>query len=172
MSYSANEISGLAQKAARGAGFPPAQAELFGRAAALHLGTGGPPEALTAALLDPQNSPILRLPLLLDDIRRALDATGPDISLTLQPGDEGLVESYARLLPIAYSTCKTQTREGLPRLLLTRGRDGQSAATLPPRIPAPDPLVYELGQLAAQTYVAASESSRSAGAGAGDIDND
>ncbi|MGP6088246.1 DUF3726 domain-containing protein [Antarctobacter jejuensis] len=172
MSYSANEITALAQKAARGAGFPPGQAELFGRAAARHLGTGGAPEALTDALANPQDSPILRLPLMLDDIPRALKATGPDICLTLQPGDEGLAESYAQLLPVAYDSCTVRMVEGLPRIALTQAPDGTAPAALPPRIPASDPLVAALTALAARTYVPASEASRSAGAGAGDIDND
>ncbi len=172
MSYSANEISGIAQKAARGAGFPPAQADLFGRAAAQHLGAGGPPEALTEALANPQDSPILRLPMLLEDIQRALAASGPEITLTLQPGDEGLAETYARLLPLVYSTCSVEIVEGLPRITLELGPDGATPPPPPPRIPAPDPLMETLGKMAARTYVPASDASRSAGAGAGDIDND
>lgn len=173
MSYSANEVSSLAQKAARGAGFPPGQAETFGRAAARHLASGGEADALTRALADPADSPILRLPLLLDDILRALEATGPTITLTLQPGDEALAESYARLLPLRYTRC-TVTREddGLPRLTLTADPGAAERPLLPPRIPAPADLVDALGLLAAQTYVPASDASRSAGAGAGDIDND
>lgn len=173
MSYSANEIAALAQRAARGAGFPPHQAQVFGAAAVQFLAGGGEPQVLLDALSDPGDSPILRLPLLVEDIRRAVDLAGPRITLTLQSGDEALAPAYARLagLHIAHAELG-QSEDGLPRLLLETDPDRDGAATLPPRIAVEPPLVDRLSSLAARTYVPASDSSRSAGAGAGDIDND
>ncbi|MBY6112877.1 hypothetical protein KUW09_06950 [Mameliella alba] len=173
MSYSANEIAGLAQKAARGAGFPPRQADLFGAATVRYLADGGPPEALDAALADPTNSPILRLPLLIEDILRAVKIVGPEVTLTMQPGDEALAVSYAELLPLGIDHADVdQTNEGLPRLTLRSDPQQTARRALPPRIEAPAALVDRLTLLARETYVPASDTSRDAGAGAGDIDND
>src|SRR6056297_3046447 len=173
MSYSANEIMTLAQKAARGAGFPPAQAVLFGRATVQHLATGGEIGALTGALASQTNSPILRLPLVMQDILRALPPAGPEITLTLHPDDVALAESYARLLPLRLKACTVTRQAGHPpRLSITGSIAQRTRATLPARIEAPEPLIESLSRLAAETYVPASAASRSVGAGAGDIDND
>lgn len=173
MTWSANEISALSQKAARGAGFAPAQAEVFGRAAAVHLGTGGPAEALTEALRTPSNSPILRLPRLMDDILRGLTLAGPTISLTLHPGDAALAPAYARLSQIQLTDCRvTRAEDGPPKITVTADPAIRARVTLPPRIFAPTWLIGALTRLAAATYVPASEQSRRAGAGAGNIDND
>jgi hypothetical protein len=173
MSFSTNEIASLAQKAARGAGFPPAQSEHFGRAAVHHLGAEGPIEALIEALADPADSPILRLPLLMEDVLRALPLAGPQITLTLQQGDAALVQSYARLLPIHLTHCTVLTDEDRhPRLVLTADHTRRGKRPLPLRIKAPPALVATLSQLASRTYVPASPVSRTTGAGAGNIDND
>lgn len=173
MSYSANEIAGLAQRAARGAGFPPRQAEVFGAAAAQHLATHGEASALAAALADPANSPILRLPLLIEDIERALRLTGPEITLTLQRGDDALAPAYARLLHFWIESAQVDvTDDGLPRLTVRADPGAAPPPRLPARIHAPTGLVSTLTGLAARTYVPASERSRRGGAGAGDIDND
>lgn len=173
MSFSANELGGLAQKAARGAGFPPRQAELFGAAAVLHLASGGDAGALEQALADPQDSPILRLPLLTEDILRALTLTGPEVTLTLQPGDEALALSYTQLLHVCVERAEIeQAPDGLPRLTVRADLNTAARPDLPARIDAPEDLVAWLGQLAAETFVPPSEASRSAGAGAGNIDND
>lgn len=173
MSFSANEIASLAQKAARGAGFPPAQADLFGRATVQHLTDGRPPEALTDALADVTNSPILRLPLLIEDILRVLPLAGPEITLTLQPGDEALIETYVRLLPVRLRSCTVlRDASGQLRLALNGTLRKPQRRPAPARIEAPQPLLDTLSRYAAQTYVPASEASRSAGAGAGNIDND
>lgn len=170
---SANEVSGLAQKAAMGAGFPPAQAEAFGRAVAIHLGAGREPAVVLAALKDAADSPILRLPLLLDDILRAIELTGSEVALTLHPGDEALAMAYARLLPMRLVSCRVETREDAQSRLAVEGDPSTPGrAALPPRIEMPDDLREELASRAALTYVPASEASRSAGAGAGNIDND
>ncbi|MFZ7090335.1 hypothetical protein [Primorskyibacter sp. 2E233] len=173
MSRSANEIMGLAQKAARGAGFPPQQAERFGRAAAAHLAANRNPEDLVQALRDPADSPVLRLPLLMDDVLRALSLTGPNVDLTLHPEDVSLASAYARLLPIRVTDCTiVQDEDRQPRLHVSADLQTPGKTSFPARIEAPEDLIAQLSRLAAKTYVPASEASRSAGAGAGDIDND
>ncbi|WP_323771522.1 hypothetical protein [Antarctobacter sp.] len=173
MSFSANEIAGLAQKAARGAGFPPRQAELFGAATVHHLSEGGSPEVLERALTDATDSPVLRLPLLIEDVQRALTLTGPEVTLTLQPGDEALVLAYAALLNCHIERAKVdQSEDGLPRLTVCAHIDTPSRPRLPARIDAPAELIDHFGRLASETYVPSSGTSRDAGAGAGNIDND
>ncbi|MDA7426184.1 hypothetical protein [Thalassococcus lentus] len=174
MTHSATEIAALAQKAARGAGFPAAQAEHFGRVAALHLGAGRDEAALLDALQDPSDSAILRLPLLMDDVLRAVALAGKDVSLSLHPGDEHLVLSYARWLPMRLTACavRPETDSHQARLELSADPAVPARPALPARISASPDLMETMGALAAKTYVPATEASRSAGAGAGDIDND
>lgn len=170
---SANEVAGLAQKAATGAGFPPSQAETFGRAVAVHLGAGRAALAVSTALDDPLDSPVLRLPLLMDDVLRAVALTGGEIALTLHPGDEALALAYARLLPMRLVTCQVTSCEGASSRLVIEGDPSVPAKpVLPPRIALPAELQTFLEGLAARTYVPATEASRTAGAGAGNIDND
>jgi hypothetical protein len=174
MTHSATEIMALAQKAARGAGFPADQAEKFGRAAALHLGAGRDPGPLVEALANPEDSPILRLPLLMDDVLRAVALAGPEVALSLHPGDEGLALSYARWLPMRLVHCGLRPAEdgAQARLEITADASVPARPSLPPRIPVPQDLFDLFTRLAAKTYVPASDASRAAGAGAGDIDND
>lgn len=62
MSYSANEVQMLAQKAARGAGAHPAQAAHFGRALVCHLAAGRAVSDLREALALLPDGPIQTLP--------------------------------------------------------------------------------------------------------------
>lgn len=173
MKCSANEISSLAQKAAMGAGFPPGQAEQFGRAVSVHLGAGRAAGPLREALEDVADSPILRLPLLMDDVLRAVALTGSEVSLTLHPGDEALALAYARLLPMRLVDCRVVPRDAAQaRLELQADTETSARPALPARIDMPDDLYTFLNALAARTYVPASAASRAAGAGAGNIDND
>ena len=169
MSRSVNEIEVLARKAASGAGFPPAQADSFGRAAAWHLALDGDSGALTEALADRNDSPVLRLHLLPEDIRRALDLSGPDVVLSLQTGDEALAPAYARLAGVTILTCEVLEQGSIPRLHLST-TDGANRS-LPGRLTLDMETYRTLADLAARTLVPASDASR-AGAGAGDIDND
>ncbi len=172
MSFSANELASLAHKAAVGAGFPPSQAETFGRAATLYLGDGHGAEALVGVLDDAADSPVLRLPLLMDDILRAIALLGPEVTLSLHPGDVDLASSYARLLPLQITSLDVDIpEEGQPRMHLVTDPARPTQHPLPPRITAPEPLVSTWQDLAARTYVPATAASR-AGAGAGNIDND
>ncbi|WP_143595893.1 hypothetical protein [Tropicibacter naphthalenivorans] len=169
MSFSINEIRTLSCKAAVGAGFPPAQSDSFGRAAVWHLAQGGAGADVLAALDDPADSPILRLHLLPDDILRARALAGPDMTLSLQPGDEALAPSYARLAGIGFATCQvTRAKNAPPRLNLRLGPD---AAHLPARVEVSPEVLSTLKELAARGLVPATQGARG-GAGAGDIDND
>ncbi len=51
--WSLNEVAGMVQKAARGAGIPVGQAEDLGQVAAFLAGTGDSIAPVTAALQDP-----------------------------------------------------------------------------------------------------------------------
>ena len=173
MSYSATEVIALAQKAARGAGFPPRQAEAFGQAAAIHLGADRPVQALRDALADPADSPILRLPLLMDDVLRAAASLPEPIELSLQTGDEALAPAYIRTLPIRVLSCQVVPGdEGPARLVIEADPATPAKPALPARITLPDDLAQDLSTLAQKTYVPATEASRMTGAGAGLTDND
>ena len=81
--------------------------------------------------------------------------------------------SYARLLPMRLVSCRIVAREDAQSRLAVEGDPSvPGRAALPPRIEIPDDLRDALAARAALTYVPASEASRSAGAGAGNIDND
>ena len=172
MTLSANEVQSLAAKAAKGAGFPPGQAESFGRAAVLHLADGRDARALSAALKDPHDSPILRLALLGDDILAACTAMKGSAELTLNPDDAELALAYARLVPVRLKDCELTLRDDQPRLRVDADLGTPCRAKLPPRIDMPDALQAELQELARKTYVPATEASRRRGAGAGLTDND
>lgn len=171
MSWSINEIQTLAAKAARGAGFPAAQADRFGRAAVVHLAMGGDENDLLSALDDPDNSPILRLPLLADDILRAAEFMGDALSLSLQPGDEALAPAYAQSLHITIAGCSVEMSGEVPQLTLTLGQ-GTSAPNMPARIDLSDQARERLLTLGKNTEVPETEESRLHGAGAGLTDND
>lgn len=172
MTHSANEVMKLAERAARGAGFPPAQAESFGQAAVVHLGAGRDADALLKALADAQDSPVLRLALLPEDILRAVRLMGARIALTLHPGDETLAMAYARLVPHRLVSLRIDhPDDGQPRLHVEVDLSTAATPSLPPRIDVEQDVMARLAVLARRTYVPASETSRAA-AGAGNIDND
>ena len=173
MTRSANEIETLARKAAMGAGFPPAQAESFGRAAVFHLADGGDAEPLSQALADPVDSPILRLPLLVEDVARAVALAGPVVTLSLQKGDAALAPAYMRLLPfVLRHVAVTPAEDGPARVTVEADPATRASTVLPARIAIRDALYLQMTRLSARTLVPASDASRSAGAGAGEIDND
>ncbi|MCH2165890.1 MAG: hypothetical protein MK098_14785 [Marinovum sp.] len=125
MSYSAAELYALATRAARGAGFPAAQAGLFGGALVQHLSQGRDES----------------------DLMRVLDAapSGPILDYALNADASPLGQSY---------------------------QDAANRTGLPARLHPSAELHGALERLAAKTYVPATEASRSAGAGAGLLDND
>ena len=172
MSFSVNEIENLARKAAVGAGFPPEQARRFGRVAAIHLAHGGSEAPLLAALRDPADSPILRLPLLVDDVLRASEAMGDDLVLSMHPGDAALAPAYVATLPRVLKSCGVDTSGDQPRISLTLGAPRGADADMPDRITLGDDARRHLQRLARNTEVPATEASRLRGAGAGVIDRD
>jgi hypothetical protein len=164
MSRSANEVTVLCAKAARGGGAPPEQATLFGRAALCHLARGRDPAQLKRALEALPGGPILHLPVLFMALAEAaLREEGPDALPDDSPPE--LLQSYAEAQPflvrIGAQTCQAQARpsEPAPPLPATR-------IALQPELQA------LLQSLAAKTLVPESEASRRAGAGAGLTDND
>ncbi|MFZ5962451.1 DUF3726 domain-containing protein [Thalassococcus sp. BH17M4-6] len=172
MKLSANEIQGLATKAARGAGFPPGQSETFGRATVVHLAAARDAKAISSALQNAGNSPILRLSLLVDDILLACAAMKGEAEITLHPHDAPMALSYARLTPVRLTDCALIDRDDQPRLRVSADLGTPSRPSLPPRIDMPERLHDELSTLAAKTYVPATAASRLRGAGAGLRDND
>ncbi|MCC1491951.1 hypothetical protein [Cognatishimia sp. F0-27] len=162
-------MSALSERAARGAGFPPAQAALFGRAVVMHMAHGGPEDALLEALATPKDSPILRLPLVLDDLMRILSQMPEGGALTLLGRDTRLALAYARLAPVTLSLDIATRADGTHSLVFA---PGDTPADPPPAglDPSAD-LVRALSKLASKTYVPASVGGRH-GAGAGNIDND
>jgi hypothetical protein len=157
---SANEIEGLAARAARGAGAGVAQAAHFGRAAAMHLARGGAGADLLAALDALPGGPVNAVPLaLLAGEGEVRIATG---------GHDALAESYLAALPFAAQV--TGRDAGGLRAHLSRA--DRRAVSLPARIALDACTQGALSAFAARTYVPQSETSRLSGAGAGLTDND
>lgn len=148
MTLSSDDTQTLASKAARGAGFPSGQAERFGRAAVVHLAEGRDGAALTAALSNPSDSPILRLAPLCDDILAACTAMRGPAELTLTPGDTALALAYARLAPVLLTDCVLVDRDDQPRLRVTADLTTPLRPSLPKTIHVPQSLVDQLSQYA------------------------
>lgn len=157
---SANEIEGLAARAARGAGAGVAQAAHFGRAAAMHLARGGAGVDLLAAIAALPGGPLNTVPL-------GLLAGGGGVRIATG-GHDALAESYLAAQP--FTARVTGRGEGWLDVHLSR--DDRRAATLPARIALDAATQQALSALAAKTYVPQSETSRLSGAGAGLTDND
>lgn len=139
---STQSIVDLAVRAASGAGFSATQADQFGHATAFFLAQGGAYQELRDALRDTGDSPVLRLPLLLDYIQRAISLAGPDVELTLHPGDETLAPAYACLLPMQLIECRVIRPEiGQSRLALRTNPGVDAKDDLPKgRVVLPDAL--------------------------------
>lgn len=163
MKVSANEVITLAARATRGAGAPPAQAAMFGRAAMFHLAAARSEDDLTAALEAFPQGPILTLPLVFIGILTE------DCSDTPLPPDVAteLLQSYAEAQPFL----TTLHPEG-PQMQITVARKSPSPGPAIARITISEDLFTFLNHLAARILVPESEASRIAGAGAGLTDND
>ncbi|SDY72487.1 hypothetical protein [Citreimonas salinaria] len=157
MTWSSEDFAGLAERAAKGAGFPEESARTFGRAAAVHLARGGRPDAIAEALRDPADSPILRLPLLMRDVMRAAKIAGPSVALSVLPADRALAPDYAELLPVALRdvTVMDASAGGPARLsaIVTEEPPTDSAAL--PALEVPESLVETLDRLANRALPAA-----------------
>ncbi len=161
------EIAALAERAARGAGFPPAQSAQFGRAAALHLASGGDSAALSDALATARKGPVLRLALLQDDLARAMTAAGPDIVLSIEPDDVALAPAYVALFPRDVSVVEI-VKGSPPRPARLHLRFGSDAVARPARLSratVPEKLWQSFKALAARMDVPDSAESRARGAG-------
>lgn len=164
MTRSANEVTVLCAKAARGAGAPPEQATLFGRAALCHLAAGRDPALLSRALEALPGGPILHLPpLFMALAEAALRREGPDaLPDDLSPE---LLQSYAEAQPfLVRIDVQARQAQAIPT----------EPAPPPPtsRVSLQPELETLLQSLAAKTLVPESGASRRAGAGAGLTDND
>jgi hypothetical protein len=160
MTRSANELAMLAEKAARGAGAPPAQAAMFGRAALCHLRQGRAADTLRAALEALPEGPVLDLYRLF----LAASLQGEPVEV-LCAADPELLQSYAeaqRAMTVydpASSTVTTDPTTPAARLPLAR-------------LDVPPDLLEDLQTKAARLLVPETAASREGGAGAGLLDND
>lgn len=163
---SANEVMNLAAKAARGAGIPPAQAMMFGRAVVCHLARGRDARTLQTALEAAPDGPILTIPLALS---RFVETSEGDTATGQMPlcADGDLMLSYAQSQPFA-ATAKVRD----DALDLTLTLTAPNTFNPGPRITLPDDLAGHMQTLAARILVPESEASRLSGAGAGLTDND
>jgi len=162
MTRSANEVTGLATKAARGAGAPPAQAAQFGAAVAAYLGAGRDIGLLHAALAALPEGPVMTLPL---EIARIAEGARDGLATGVIPlHDVPLAASYVATLPYLAWLSAGGT------LALDLFRPAQRLAVQ--RIDLPDAAYTEWSALAARLLVPESDASRLSGAGAGLSDND
>lgn len=163
MKVSANEVTILSAKAARGAGAPPAQAAAFGRAALFHLAAHRPERDLVAALDALPLGPILTLPIAFARVMTEI----ADIGMLPRDISAPLLHSYAEAQPFT-----TVLRAVGPALQATVDTAKPSPFPTLSRITLSDDLHDLLNHLAARTLVPESETSRLGGAGAGLTDND
>lgn len=168
-----NEIEGLVQKAARGAGFPVGQAEDLGRVAAFLAGTGESIAPVTAALQEPIS---------------AVDVRWQDESIEVVQGPGALIGPIvcdAFAMGYTSAVLAETAHAALVGAFLAQSGvapkwSGNSVTVSDTPIPGPKckPVAiphadWRIWQdLAAKTYVPETESSRLAGAGAGLTDND
>ncbi len=170
---SLNEVAGMVQKAARGAGFPVGQAEDLGRVASYLAGTGGSVAPVTTALQEPigptdvrwQDNEVTVIAgpcALIGPIIRDAFAMGCTTAVLANINHASLVSAFLAQSGIAQKwDGKTVTESDTTVLTPT---------TNPVTIPADDWHVWS--RLAAKTYVPETETSRLSGAGAGLTDND
>lgn len=166
MIASANEVTGLAAKAARGAGAGPQQAMEFGRAALCHLSEGRDIADIRAALNALPEGPICALPLAFMALTEQAQGDRADEVISSEGyGDLALSYAQAQVFKVdavkvhaGVKVCLTlNVPQSLPKVA---------------RVQLSDDLAQILGTLAARTFVPESEASRRAGAGAGLTDND
>lgn len=159
MSFSANEVTALATKAARGAGADMGQAAAFGAACAGHLAADRDPAQISAALDALPAGPIHHGPLVCRQAARGADTVTLRANMPVD-----LARSYLETLPKPV-TCTLLSSTG-------DSHPASSGAEKASRIDLPRDLLTHLNRLAQETYVPNTEASRAAGAGAGLTDND
>lgn len=168
-----NEVAGMAQKAARGAGFPVGQAEDLGRIAAYLAGTGANVAPVTAALQEAVSDIDVRWTdscaevhagpaILIGPVIRDAFAMGCTKAVLADLAHAPLVGAFLAENGVA------QNWDGLTVTL--SDTTVLTAKCNPVTIPPQDWRVWS--DCAAKTYVPETEASRLAGAGAGLTDND
>lgn len=175
MMRSRNEVEGMALKAARGAGLPIGHAEDFARAFGLlaaqdfddlasqinalktdmHVGIQEDPLRLTGAC-------VMVMPMAIDAVR----AGETDIRVEIG-SDNSLAQAYLQVAAQDHDVLLNLTPDGQ---LVPRARPFDAIPIA--AISVASDVWSALSDLAARTYVPASESSRLSGAGAGLTDND
>ncbi len=168
-----NEIGGMVQKAARGAGIPLGQAEDLGRVAIYMASTGGDISAVTAALEEPPAPVDINWPndaVIVTSGHAAL--IGPIIRDAFAMGYDTAVLADLRHAPLVgafLAECGVALHwDG--RILTRSDTTVLGLRCKPVHIPVADWAIWSTH--AAKTYVPDSEASRLAGAGAGLTDND
>ena len=174
MIRSQNEIAAIIQKAARGAGAPPGQAEDLARTALYLVQTGAGLESVAAALCDPFD-PV--------DVQWDHDCikvrSGPAIMIAPVVRDAflGGVDS-ARLDHTAHAPLIRAALAEAGIMVAGNDTDLVRISGTPPAgkvvgpVDVPDTLWSVFADFAARTFVPETDASRIAGAGAGLSDND
>ena len=168
-----NEVGGMVEKAARGAGIPLGQAEDLGRTAIYLASTGGDVSAVTRALQEEHTTVDMNWSsdtvlvtsgpvALIGPMIRDAFAMGYDTAVIADIDHATLVGAFLAENGVALRwDGRTLTRSDTSVLTLT---------CKPVTIPAAAWTVW--GDYAAKTYVPETDASRLAGAGAGLTDND
>lgn len=171
--WSLNEVAGLVQKAARGAGVPLGQAEDLARTAFYLAGIGSDLHPITLALQEPMPP---------------VDIRWDNRTMTVISGPVVLVGPIVRdAFAMGYETATLADMAHAPLVAAYLAADGVAQAwagltisrseteILPVKykhVSVPDSDWAIWNALAARTYVPESDASRLAGAGAGLTDND
>lgn len=171
--WALNEVEGMVQKAARGAGIPIGQAEDLSRVAGYLVATGGQVAPITDALREPLTP---------------VDVQWGDTEITVSSGSAAMIGPIVRdafKMGCNRATLHDIAQAPLIAAFLATGGIAQKWAgpvvcvsdtsvlkpdCQPVAIPQSDWQIWSA--LAAKTYVPQSEASRLAGAGAGLTDND
>lgn len=174
MIQSQNEIAAIVQKAARGAGAPPGQAEDLARIA-VHLVSSGMGLDCVVAALDGPDDPLdvqwdsdcIKVrsgpAYMVAPVVRDAFVGGVTSARLEHPAQSPLIRAALAMEGIGVSGDDTD---------LTRTDQPPAPATLRGPVDIPDHLWAQLEEFAARTLVPESDASRIAGAGAGLRDND
>ncbi len=171
--WALNEVEGLVKKAARGAGFPTGQAEDLGRVAAYLAGTGASVQPITMTLQEPLSQVDVRWAEGRVEVQRGPAALiGPIIRDAFAMGCTTAVLTDIRHAPLVGAfLAENGVAQKWDGPIVTRSDTTVlKAACGPVTIPGHDWQIWL--DLAAKTYVAETDASRIAGAGAGLTDND
>lgn len=166
MSRSWTEVQALATRAAAGAGVPSAQSLAFGAMLARHLADGGAEAPLQSALDAPER--IVALAQRVEEVIEAASvSTRPVKTVEPDAGQRALLVSWLVGLP-----CRTAVDVSGDTVLAALDLGSPSTYSRTERLLVSADLDADLGALAARTYVADSEASRTMGAGARLMDTD